>query len=78
MYFGLRPDRNGIVTALRPGDSVNSISGTNSIFVDGSGVYIPGSYFGPGAGGESGPVYWKNGVETVLAKQGSANSIYIR
>jgi len=54
-------------------------AGLNALAIDGNDVYAAG--FEPGPGNELNLVYWKNGVETVLGKnglEGGASSIAVK
>ena len=59
--------KNGIITGLETDGAVGEVSDANSIFVNGSDIYVAGSKFdGSSSSTNSTAVYWKNGIPTNL------------
>ncbi len=75
--------KNGVENDLTLNSSPNPPTSyfTNSFFLSGSDIYVAGySYTQPPVPtmvGTYAPVFWKNGVETVLAPAGYAYSVYV-
>ncbi|HEV2478369.1 MAG TPA: hypothetical protein VGS79_01845 [Puia sp.] len=61
--------KNGVEVNLPPGNA--SYGNANSIFVAGNDVYVAGTT-------SQGAVLWKNGVATLLAAHGEANSVVVQ